>query len=125
VGLCCIFSMLHFYVTLVPGMISCMFRVNCLNENVVRTITSATPKPINNYFNSTVMPISFRWELVFIMILNTICIMSYDYCIVNGIGKQHGRRWKKHREQEKNKTTITPTHTGGRSELELTEVEIL
>lgn len=32
VALCCLFTILHFYVTLVPGKLSCMFRVNCLNE---------------------------------------------------------------------------------------------
>jgi hypothetical protein len=70
------------------------------------------------------MPISFRWELVFIMILNTVCIMSYDYFIVNGIGKKYGRRWKKHRQQKKDNAIIAQVSAGG-SELELSDVEII
>jgi len=30
--LVCIFTIIHFYVTLVPGSLSCMFRVNCSND---------------------------------------------------------------------------------------------
>jgi len=121
--LVCIFTIIHFYVTLVPGSLSCMFRVNCSNDNVVRTITSSTPKPINNFFNSTIMPVSFRWELVFIMILNAIVIMSYDYFIVNGIGKKYGRRWKKHRQQQKSENIQDFASVG--TEIELTETEII
>jgi cation-transporting ATPase 13A3/4/5 len=124
------FTVLHFYATLVPGSVSCIFRVNCSNENVVRTITSATLRPIGNFFNSTVMPISFRRELVVIMFLNAVTIMSYDYFIVNGIGKQYGRRLKKQRQQQQQ---LQPQNTNNKyqdfvydsNELELTGNDII
>jgi predicted P-type ATPase len=80
-------TIIQFYITLVPGKLSCFFRVNCSNENVVRGVTSG-PIPIKNYFNTTIMPMSFRWILVSIMVSNTIAIMGYEYFIVNGLGKR-------------------------------------
>ena len=53
------------------------------------------------------------------MFFNTIAIMSYDYFIVNGIGKKYARRWKKNR-QQKHETTKHVDQGG--HELELTPV---
>jgi cation-transporting ATPase 13A3/4/5 len=80
-------TFMQFYITLVPGELSCLFRVNCSNENVVRGVTEG-PMPIKNHFNTTIMPTSFRWTLIAIMVSNTIAIMGYEYFIVNGIGKK-------------------------------------
>ncbi|CAB9524521.1 Probable cation-transporting ATPase 13A4 [Seminavis robusta] len=83
------FTILHFFITLVPSKVSCIWRINCENEDVVRSVTSPDLAPIFNPFNTTVMPMSFRWKLVFIMVGNGVAVALYDYFIVNGI-----RRWK-------------------------------
>jgi len=61
----------------------------------VRSVTDPVPMAINNPFNTTIMPVSFRWILVSIMASNTAAIMGYDFYIVNGIGKKIAKRWKK------------------------------
>jgi cation-transporting ATPase 13A3/4/5 len=53
------FAFIHLYITLVPGELSCVFRVNCENENVVKGVT-LEPVPIQNDFNTTLMPEEFR-----------------------------------------------------------------
>jgi hypothetical protein len=50
--------------------------------------------PILNPFNTTVMPLSFRWILIAIMASNTVAIIVYDYYLVNGIFMKIGDRWK-------------------------------
>jgi len=86
------FTIIQFYIALVPGHLSCVFRVNCSNDDVVRGVTSNEPLPIQNPFNTTIMPVSFRWILVIIIASNTVAIMGYEFFIVNGVGK---RIWKK------------------------------
>jgi predicted P-type ATPase len=77
------FTLLHFYATLVPGSVSCLFRLNCVNENVV-------PDPfgemisIQNSFNTTIMPVSFRYILVAIIIANLVANVVWEYFVVNG-----------------------------------------
>jgi magnesium-transporting ATPase (P-type) len=82
------FTFIHFWITLVPGSLSCVWRINCDNEDVVRSVTSPDLNPIFNPFNTTVMPESFRWKLIFIMIGNGISVAFYDYVIVNGIRRR-------------------------------------
>lgn len=79
------FTILHFYITLVPGKLSCFFRVNCSNENVQPFITEPDLVPIMNPFNTTVMPLSFRFILIIIIVANTAAVMYYEYFVVNGI----------------------------------------
>ena len=79
------FTFLHFYATLVPGKLSCFWRVNCSNENVVNSVTTRELVPIQNPFNTTIMPEDFRVKILFIMIANTIAIMAYEYYVVNGL----------------------------------------
>jgi hypothetical protein len=95
-----------FVITPYPSNFSCVFRVNCSNEvsictlyqvsashgerashpgfpfsaqsqNIVRNLTSGTPRPISNAFNTTVMPLSFRWMLVGIMISYLVAVFSW------------------------------------------------
>jgi hypothetical protein len=79
------YTILQFYITLVPGEISCVWRVNCVNEDTSRTITSADPFPIQNPFNTTVMPEHFRWQLLLLMVVNAVATSGYEYFIVNGL----------------------------------------
>lgn len=80
-----VFAFLHFYVTLVPGNLSCLWRLNCENENVVNGVTTREKMSIQNPFNTTVMPESFRAKLVVIMVANLICIVCYEIFVVNGL----------------------------------------
>jgi len=83
------FTILQFYITLAPGRVSCLFRVNCVNENVL-------PDPfgdiisMQNNFHTTIMPMSFRWILIALMIANLVANIVWEYFIVNG----NYRRWK-------------------------------
>ena len=55
---------------------------------------------ISNPFNTTLMPVYFRWMLVAIMASNAVAVIGYDYFIVNGIGKDLAKRWKKRKLEE-------------------------
>jgi hypothetical protein len=57
------YTVIQFYITLVPGEISCVWRVNCVNENTCRGVVTYDALPIQNPFNTTVMPEQFRWKL--------------------------------------------------------------
>lgn len=85
------FALLHFYVTLTETHVSCIFRVNCINENVVESVTLA-PLPIENPFNTTVMPKYYRQHLVLVMIINAILIAAWDFFVVNGIRRRMAAR---------------------------------
>jgi len=84
-----LYTFFQFYITLVPGELSCIWRVNCENENTSRSITAHDPLPIQNPFNTTVMPKDFRVKILLIMIGNTIALLAYEYFVVNGLR----RRW--------------------------------
>ena len=86
VALATLFTCLHFYSALNVGKLSCIWRVNCINENVVSSI-DFYKKSIQNVFNTTVMPDSFRRGLVLIMTTNAIAIVGWDFFVVNGIRK--------------------------------------
>ena len=80
-----VFLFFHFYATLVPGYISCFWRVNCDNQHAVFGVSSLEPMPIQNLFHSTIMPVDFRWKLTALMVSNMIAIMGYEYFVVNGL----------------------------------------
>jgi cation-transporting ATPase 13A3/4/5 len=82
------FAFIQLYITLVPGELSCIFRVNCDNEHVVKGVTGVMI-PIQNDFNMTLMPKEFRRGLVGIMIANGVAIALYEYFIVNNL-RQRG-----------------------------------
>eukprot|EP00934_Nitzschia_sp_Nitz4_P006580 Nitzschia sp. Nitz4//scaffold131_size63436//29849//34134//NITZ4_006274-RA/size63436-processed-gene-0.102-mRNA-1//1//CDS//3329535265//6570//frame0 len=87
------------YVTLVPSHVSCLFRTNCSNDNIVRGILDAEPSKINNYFHTTIMPESFRVKILCILLGNALAVAAYDYFVVNGL-----RRRTAQREQESDPT---------------------
>ncbi|KAI2493674.1 haloacid dehalogenase-like hydrolase [Fragilaria crotonensis] len=74
-----------FVVTIVPSGFSCLWRVNCDNENAVRGVTETEPVAINNPWNTTVMPVAFRWILVGIMAANVLTLVIWEYFFVNGL----------------------------------------
>jgi hypothetical protein len=78
------FAFIHLYITLKPGELSCFWRVNCENENVVTSVT-LEPVPIQNDFNTTMMPEYFQRGLIGIMIGNGVAIACWEFFVVNGI----------------------------------------
>ena len=73
----------HISATLTASRFSCIWRLNCDNDNVVRFVTVPYPVPIHNIFNTTVMPMEFRVKLVILMMANLILNCSWDYFVVN------------------------------------------
>jgi predicted P-type ATPase len=77
-----VFVFLHFYVTLIPGKISCLFRVNCINDDTFDYLFGHFP--IQNPFNTTVFPPEFRRRLFLLIVANTTITVLWDYFVVNG-----------------------------------------
>lgn len=73
----------QFAATLSYTNFSCIWRLNCDNDHVVRSVTSTEPEAINNNFNTTVMPLEFRGILVELMLANLILNCAWDYFVVN------------------------------------------
>ena len=83
------FSFIQLYIIFVPGKLSCFFRVNCENENVVGGVTGGGAlTPIQNFFNTTIMPDDFQWSIFAIIIANSVAVSGYEYFVVNGIRRQ-------------------------------------
>jgi cation-transporting ATPase 13A3/4/5 len=80
VALCISYTIVHFIATLHPSTLSCVWRLNCTNDHVVPAVTD-TAIPINNAFNTTVMPVAFRVKLVVIMIVNACATALWTYFI--------------------------------------------
>jgi cation-transporting ATPase 13A3/4/5 len=79
------YTFIHFWITLVPGKMSCFFRVNCENEDAIRGVTTFEVRPIQNPWNTTVMPQDYRNKLIAIMVCDTVAVVAWDYFVVNGI----------------------------------------
>jgi len=50
--------------------------------------------PIQNPYNTTIMPYDFRVIICVIMAMNTVATLGYEFFVVNGIGKKLAKRWK-------------------------------
>jgi hypothetical protein len=77
-------GILQILVTMVPSGLSCLFRVNCDNDDVVPSILTQGFQPMANPFATTVMPLGFRFQLAGIMLGNmlTVCcwaVLLYRY----------------------------------------------
>lgn len=80
--LCIGYTVIHWIATLHPSQLSCVWRLNCTNENVVPAVTDSSI-PINNAFNPS-LPVSFRVKLLIMMIFNTFTTMIWTYLVGNG-----------------------------------------
>jgi cation-transporting ATPase 13A3/4/5 len=87
-----IFTVINVYVILVPGTISCLFRMNCTNEFVLRSISTWELYPIQNHWNTTEMPWDYRITMVILIAMNTLTVVCYDYFGVNGIRKRMAKK---------------------------------
>lgn len=85
-----LFMVIHFHIILVPSKLSCLWRVNCSSENVVRGVTRSEPNPILNAFNTTVMPVEFRWKLASLLALNGVIVIGVEYFLIQGYLR---RKW--------------------------------
>ena len=77
-------TIIHFTVILYPSSLSCFFRVNCENDNVLRGATAPDRTPIQNPWGHTLMPLYFREYLIVIVIMNGIATSLWEYFVVNG-----------------------------------------
>jgi len=87
-----VYTTIHFYITLVPSRLSCVFHVNCENGYGVRSVVSTEVIPIQNPFNTTVMPVDFRKGLIGLMVGNAAAVCGWDYFVVNGTRRYLGRK---------------------------------
>jgi hypothetical protein len=113
------FLFIHYWVTLVPGRMSCWLRINCLNEdNKAASVYNMGPVAIQNDYNSTLMPKEFRVFLAVLMTVNFLAVVGWEFYIA---GHGYGRKlWLgivglccgKGRKIVKDETTIgTPNKT--------------
>ncbi|CAB9505716.1 Probable cation-transporting ATPase 13A4 [Seminavis robusta] len=86
---------IHIVITLHPGNLSCLWRINCDNDHIVRSVLDSEPAPIGNFYNSTIMPMSFRIKILAIMTANLACAVAYEYFVVNGWWEQRRALSKK------------------------------
>jgi magnesium-transporting ATPase (P-type) len=99
VSLVIVYTLVHYWITLFPGRLSCLFRVNCENEHVLYSVSLGEHVPIQNAFNTTMMPVQYRFILILLVTLNTMVSMMWDYCVVNGtrkmlIAKRHNEEFR-------------------------------
>jgi len=76
---------MQFTMTLSATNFSCIWRVNCENDNAVRFVSSQDPQAINNVYATTVMPMEFRGLLVGLMVANLVVICVWNYFLVNRV----------------------------------------
>lgn len=79
-----VWTVIHFTIILDASSLSCFFRVNCQNRDVLRGATRADVTPIQNPWGHTVMPVDFRHSLFILVIMNGVANMLWEYFIVNG-----------------------------------------
>lgn len=80
-----LFTVFHFVMTLYPSPFSCIWRVNCSAQDVVLGFGTVILYPINNLYNTTVMPPNFRWKLAGLIFTNLVALCAWEYFFVNGI----------------------------------------
>lgn len=95
-----VYTLVHYWITVFPGNLSCLFRVNCENQYVFYSVSSGKHVPIQNAFNTTLMPVNYRFILVMLVTMNTILNMAWDYFVVNGtrrriLAKRHKKEFQK------------------------------
>jgi len=117
VALSLLWTIVHYYVVLVPSRLSCFFRVNCVNEDTTRGVLTGH-EPVNNPWNHTVMPESFRNLIAGIITLNLFCNLGWEYFIVNGLQRRFIRKIRKMQMKKKMKCAGKPN-----KDVEMVEVE--
>lgn len=84
------FMFIHYWITLVPGPLSCWLRINCSNEyNLSKSVYVMGRVAIQNPYNTTLMPLNFRIFLAVLMTVNLLAVLGWEYFIV---GQGYGKR---------------------------------
>lgn len=111
------FMFIHYWVTLVPGKLSCWLRINCVNEdNNSVSLYNGGPVPIQNPLNTTLMPKEFRIFLAVLMTANLLSVLGWEYFIVgHGYGKKMWRRFTGLFYKEDDAPVETPVLLNGES----------
>ena len=91
----CAFMFMQFWITLVPGKLSCLWHVSCKNKDVMQGVMAFEKVPIQNPFNTTVMPQEYDNKLIALMVCNMVTVVAWDYFIVNGIVRNWLQRSRK------------------------------
>jgi magnesium-transporting ATPase (P-type) len=86
------FTIIHMWIILVPGKLSCLWRVNCDNEHALYSLSLGRVMPIQNPFHTTLMPWNFRFILLFLIVANTAANIAWEYCVVNRLRKKYAQR---------------------------------
>lgn len=88
VALSTCFLVMQFVANWYPGKWSCIFKVNCDNENLPYSILTLYKgekvKVIQNEWNTTLMPTTMRGKLMGLMIGNLIALICWEKLVVNG-----------------------------------------
>jgi hypothetical protein len=75
---------MQFWIKVAPGkLLSRFWRMNCVNKDTVRSVTTSEAFPIKNPFNTTVMPQAYRIEVFPIQNLVNTMMMPQDYRITS------------------------------------------
>jgi magnesium-transporting ATPase (P-type) len=120
-----VFVFVHFYAVLTSGKLSCLWRLNCVNEDTFSNFQGQTP--IQNPFNSTVMPVEFRRGLAGIMVANLCTTVGWDYFVVNGTRQYHAAKRRRERNAGNTDTTLAKggkKHANGSSEEDKEESDV-
>ncbi|KAL7521821.1 hypothetical protein ACHAWX_006509 [Stephanocyclus meneghinianus] len=78
-----VWTAVQFSATMTANKFSCIWRLNCTNDNATRFVVYPDPQPIFNNFNTTLMPTSFRGILVALMVGNLVLVCAWEYFVVN------------------------------------------
>ncbi|CAB9522557.1 Probable cation-transporting ATPase 13A4 [Seminavis robusta] len=106
---CCF---IHTYIIFVPSKLSCFWRVNCVNENVVGGVTGGFAViPIQNSFNTTMMPDDFQWKIYVIIAANTVAVSAFEYFGINGIRRYFAAKRLAAEEEEAQSTKTSGVYS--------------
>lgn len=73
---------------------SCLFRVNCVDEYMIRGITISSVGPVNNWEHSTVLPDAFRIKLLVIILFNLAVACFWEKVVILGpVARWARTRW--------------------------------
>jgi hypothetical protein len=83
------FTFIHYWVLLVPGTLSCLLRINCVNEdNIIPSVYNLGPVALQNPYNNTLMPPEFRRFLAILITFNGLAVLGWEFFVVgHGYGK--------------------------------------
>jgi len=93
-----LYFIIHTVILFYPSKLSCLFRVNCDNENAVRSVLDNCPAAISNSWKTTMMPYRFQCDLFILIVVNTFVVMAWEMFVVLGpVGKWFRKKYPQQR----------------------------